>query len=325
MFTLRNLTVTGVSAPTSGTQKPSFIDEIVSKLSTELDRTQKFLVAFDPSSKDCQFAKKSSHAIRIAILMEPPVVLPLNGNPDNFKNFDIVFELGRLPENVHKSHIALPWPQDMTLSRDFYNSNRKNEYVIVCGNKFSFVPGELYSLRRKLIMHLGEKIELYGTGWKDKRLKVLTRVAKSALFAISNQRFSFSGKSSLMLSTPGNFRGQPKDKLLELQKYDRTLVVENWNLYYTEKLFDALKAGCLPIYVGPPLEKIGVPEGFAIQGPNNYEDLLRVMSSSNQQLDEIKRKEIDAWLSSIQNPHNSKNVTTSLLEHVMNFCVRTND
>jgi hypothetical protein len=319
MWTLDRLTVTGVSAPKTQPDEHSFFGDLIQKFSELVDRNREILIAFDPSKKDCRLAKKDKSALRIAILMEPPVVLPTNANPENFKDFDLVFELGRLLDDVPDGHIALPWPQEIEISPDFHNTNRKKEIAMVCGNKFSFVPGELYSLRRKLIKCLDKKIDLYGTGWTEKRIATLIKVVKSAVFGLINGRFSPTATSTLMLHTPKNFRGQPKDKLLTLQNYESSLVIENWNRYYTEKLFDALKAGCLPIYVGPPLEKIGIPEGFAIQASSDYSELAEIISRSDHRLENSKRKEIEAWLTSANNPHLFSNVVTLIIKELLSF------
>ena len=316
MWTLGRLTVTGVSAPKTQPDEHSFCGDLIQKFSELVDRNREILIAFDPSKKDCRLAKKDKSALRIAILMEPPVVLPTNANPENFKDFDLVFELGRLLDDVPEGHIALPWPQEIEIGAGFHSSNRKNEIAMVCGNKFSFVPGELYSLRRKIIAGLHKKIDLYGTGWTEKKIATLIKVAKSAVFALINGRFSPSAASTLMLHAPKNFRGQPKEKLLTLQNYESSLVIENWESYYTEKLFDALKAGCLPIYVGPTLEKIGIPEGFAIEAPSNYSELAQLISRSDHQLDVSTRKEIEAWLTSDNNPHLYSNVASEVLRHI---------
>ena len=44
-----------------------------------------------------------------------------------------------------------------------------------------------------------------------------------------------------------------------------TLVIENEKTYLSEKLFNALLAGCIPIYIGPELTKFKLPRGIAIE------------------------------------------------------------
>ena len=49
-----------------------------------------------------------------------------------------------------------------------------------------------------------------------------------------------------------NYRGAVADKIGMLRRYDFTLVYENCDVpgYVTEKLFDALRAGAVPLYRG---------------------------------------------------------------------------
>lgn len=316
MLIFGNLTFTGISAPKKQPDEDSFFGELILKLSNQTHQTRELLFVFDPSKEDRQFAKKRRSSVRVAILMEPPVVLPSNGIQDNFKDFDLVFELGRLKDDVPQGHIALPWPQQLAIHGDIHNENRTKECAMVCGNKFSFIPGELYSLRRKIIRRLTRKVDLFGTGWESKRSTNLLNVLKAASFAILNGRFSLISFSALILSKPRNFLGQPKNKLATLQNYESSIVIENWEKCFTEKLFDALKAGCLPIYIGPPLEKIGIPEGFAIQAPSQYSKLVHLISNSTHKLEGSKRKDIESWLCSSQNPHLYKNVASEIVKHL---------
>lgn len=310
------LTLTGISAPKTQPIGDAFHAELVRQLSNHTQESRELLFVFDPSKEDFQLAKKRRSAVRVAILMEPPVVLPSNGIPDNFRDFDLVFELGRLQEDVPQGHIALPWPQQLAITCDLHNPNRAKGYAMVCGNKFSFVPGELYSLRRRVIKRLNKRLDLFGTGWTDKGSTILLRALKAALFAALNSRFSLSSFSTPILFEPRNFLGQPKNKLETLQNYESSIVIENWEHYFSEKLFDALKAGCLPIYVGPPLEKIGIPKGFAIQAPSRYSELAQLISNSTHKLNSPKRKEIESWLSSSQNPHLYTNVASEIVKHL---------
>lgn len=316
MLIFHNLTLMGISAPKTQPVEDSFYGELVRKLSSQIQHSRELLFVIDPSKEDFQFAKKLRSAVRVAILMEPPVVLPSNGIPNNFKDFDLVFELGRLEDDVPHGHVALPWPQQLAINGSFHNLKRSKKCAMVCGNKFSFIPGELYTLRRKLIKRLNRKIDLFGTGWTSKLSTTILNFLKAASFAILNGRFSLSSIAALIFSKPRNFLGQPKNKLATLQNYESSVVIENWEKYFTEKLFDALKAGCLPIYVGPPLEKIGIPEGFAIQAPSQYSELAKLILNSTHKLDSSKRKEIECWLSSIQNPHLYKNVASEIVKHL---------
>jgi hypothetical protein len=61
------------------------------------------------------------------------------------------------------------------------------------------------------------------------------------------------------------------------------LIVENSTTTITEKLFDAVWAGCIPIYVGPSLTEFKLPNNLAIEVDS--EDIMhnfhQITSSNN--------------------------------------------
>lgn len=314
-FAINQIEVIGASAPSKIPSNTTFLGYLLEKFTSDLDPNRPILLVLDPLEADLRLVRKTK-SFAIAILMEPPVVLPSNGKTDNFKSFDLVFELGKVPGSVAPNHRALPWPQEMWIDKDFYNKNRRRGYAMVCGNKFSFVAGELYSLRRKIIKDTALDIHLFGTGWQSPALDTLISVLKSFIYASVRGHMSLRGLIEFGLKTPKNFRGQPNDKLSLLTQYERSVVIENWVGYYSEKLFDALRAGTLPIYVGPQLDEIGVPKGFALQVPAEYGDIVNVLNDSALSFRRASRKNIESWLTSEENPHLYKNVARRILKDV---------
>jgi hypothetical protein len=61
------------------------------------------------------------------------------------------------------------------------------------------------------------------------------------------------------------YMGSVSDKNSAMANYKVALVVENSSEFLTEKLFDAWFAGCIPVYVGPPVEAFGIPRSLVIQ------------------------------------------------------------
>ena len=49
-----------------------------------------------------------------------------------------------------------------------------------------------------------------------------------------------------------------------LAQYEFALVIENEPTIITEKFWQALEAGCIPLYFGPDLQKFGIPKSSAI-------------------------------------------------------------
>jgi hypothetical protein len=74
------------------------------------------------------------------------------------------------------------------------------------------------------------------------------------------------------------------NKHLILEKSKFALTIENSNSYASEKIFDALINGSIPIYVGPKLESLGLPQDIAIEADLFSTSLIEILSN----LDEPK-------------------------------------
>lgn len=62
-----------------------------------------------------------------------------------------------------------------------------------------------------------------------------------------------------------NFMGSPPEKTFVYQQYRYSIVIENSQSYISEKLFDVIVAGSVPIYVGPKLEEFSIPSEIALE------------------------------------------------------------
>jgi hypothetical protein len=69
--------------------------------------------------------------------------------------------------------------------------------------------------------------------------------------------------------------------------------VENSNSIVTEKIFDALINGSIPIYVGPILQDFGLPKGVALQVPGNSKSI-------NSVIEKLEEHEIKLLLQSMK-------------------------
>ena len=142
-------------------------------------------------------------------------------------------------------------------------TERSDRLVLINGNKMSFVKGELYSLRRRAIRTL-ENLDLYGTEWDSAflhRLLIAIRSIADATLCLKLPRLS---GISLWFQRYGNSKGPVKYKLATMSKYKYALVIENSAEYMSEKLMEALFAGCIPIYVGPDPQEYGIPKDLVI-------------------------------------------------------------
>lgn len=201
---------------------------------------------------------------RFAVNTEPTIVLPHLKWKIWRRLFKQIFWLG------HTSWADEFYPRPYQFPQNFViqnNQEREPLVVFVNANKMSMTVGELYSLRRE-VLSANSSIHVYGPGWSDSIAVRLLRLFKESLIALQTPtRFGFGFRR--MFLQPNNYHGVAADKISETAKYKLALVIENSFELVTEKIFDAWMAGCIPVYVGPNLKSLGLPDTLFLQAAPN--------------------------------------------------------
>ena len=178
---------------------------------------------------------------RIALfLWEPPSVSPENWGPELHKLFPLIFTWHDDYVDGHK-FIKIHWPQ----TRQFPEVpkipfSQRKMLVNISMNKYSHHSRELYSARRDAIRCFEHKypdnFDLFGFMW-DKSPTLLERCLPW-----------------IRQSYP-SYRGIAKNKWDVMPYYRFSICYENMRDepgYVTEKIFDSMRCGCVPIYWGAP-------------------------------------------------------------------------
>lgn len=163
---------------------------------------------------------------------EPPSVRPLNWEPRVHKLFPIIFTWNDSYVDGIKFHkFYLPVTRRFPELPDI-PFHRRKLLANISGNKFSSHPRELFTARRETIryfeQHYPEQFDLYGIWWNQ--------LANDPVFFPS-------------------YRGTVKHKWDVYPNYRFGLCYENIRGepgYVSEKIFDCMRAGCVPIYWGAP-------------------------------------------------------------------------
>ena len=233
-------------------------------------------------------AAKKANAIPLALfLFEPPTVAP--------RRFLLLRHYGR-----HVRHVftllapgerwgllrirgrQFRYPQAPTAGCVPSPGARDGWLVGVFSAKRALVPSrELYSARRRAIEFFGRRgeLDLFGPGWDRVRRRR-------------------GGNAGLRRA----WRGTAPDKLQTLRRYRFALCYENsrWRGYVTEKVFDCLRAGTVPIYWGAPDIQDVVPPDAYIDRRHfaSNEELARYMHAVPEAQLNAYREAGDAFLQS---------------------------
>ena len=213
------------------------------------------------------------NVLKVLVLWESRVTRPRNFDQDSLDGYDLIFT-----PSVHwlsgKNVFPFNWPQGRQLlksSNEKSFNSRDDRAVVFQNNKFSFVDGEMYSLRREIIKVLDEKLVVFGKGWKSSASTFWSLLGATKQSLGLHREFKSINLSNLFIK-PKNYGGFAVYKNQELEKFKFTIVVENSLDYVSEKLFEALWAGCCVLYVGPPLKDFGIPK-VALECPPNADQI----------------------------------------------------
>lgn len=151
------------------------------------------------------------------IIAENPMIKPDNYTKETIDLYDKVFTwYDNIVDNkkIFKYYLGNKLP-DYAIT-----SERKKLSCMIASNKYSDVNNEKYSTRREIINYFNKyypnDFDLYGYGWNNSYV----------------------------------YKGPIKSKLNTYLEYKFVFCMENakYDGYVTEKIFDALFSGCVPIY-----------------------------------------------------------------------------
>lgn len=257
MFAGRNYVdyLESIVAPSSLSIAQSLGIEVVYSLNDAPD----VLILVDYKRSDLHLVSEARkrNCKSVLVIQEPEVVLPQHSKPSVLKRFDAVIRIGR-PDELPQ----LKWPQSWrTVVR---NPDRIKSAVMINSDKWSFVPGHLYWLRASLAAQ-SKNLVVYGHGWARPNITRLSHRLFELVRILSTGTVpSFKGLKN-SLSVPIAYHGDTLDKVSQMSNYAVAVVIENSREFLSEKLFDAWFAGCVPVYVGPNIENMGIPSGLVIQ------------------------------------------------------------
>ena len=139
--------------------------------------------------------------------------------------------------------------------------NRTILISLIASNKVSSTTNNNYGLRRNLAYSFSRStLQIYGGLWDANFLEKINHRLRVVIHAIRNRTFPNPfGIYGSFFRRYNNFIGQIEDKQSFVKNSKFSLIVENSNSIVTEKLFDALINGSIPVYFGPQLNDMGIP------------------------------------------------------------------
>jgi hypothetical protein len=175
------------------------------------------------------------------LVAEPPSIVRANARTESHKDMDIVLTWNEswLARGGKYVRTVLPVTSEFPNVKQFEFESKKL-LVDISANKFSSHAAELYSARREAIRYFEQRFpddfDLYGVGWDG----------------LGKQSFGLTSTNDRHHYV--SYRGRVSHKWDVLPRYRFAICYENAAIddYVSQRIFDVLRCGCVPIYWGAP-------------------------------------------------------------------------
>jgi len=253
----------------------------VSTLDDVRDEFDVYLV-HDPHPKKLELLGKDRLKRSIVQFSEPPAVAPeqySKGNLEFISNTCSAIYCFNKQLCKEYGFIHHPWYTDLYPHRELQimPAKERRGICMIAANKYKRSSLSKLGFRQNFVTELlrypelTKHFELYGHNW----LKAIGRIKKIIPNRIADRLTivdKILGKCESKL--PWNFglktiyKGVIRSKAAVLSKMKFNVVIENmyWDGYVSEKVFDALQVGCIPIYFGAPDIEDYIPPAAFING-----------------------------------------------------------
>ena len=184
------------------------------------------------------------------LLNEVHCVYPNNYKPKNHTHFDRIFTWDESIVDYLK-YFQIRLAYDLNYNDFGKRFGDRKLLTMIAGAKNSSCPGSLYGLRYEVVKWFSqnhqEDFDLYGVGWPKELRPILSPRYES--------RLPYFVKALFGLFYPINrvYRGPIYSKRVVLSNYKFTVCYENMGNkrgLITEKIFDAMCSGSVPVYFG---------------------------------------------------------------------------
>lgn len=274
----------------SSTQYPEIVKNLstIGLIETDLENCEGIIyINYNRNlyKKCLKFVKNKQHTILIRL--EPFAVFPSQYRKSIERKFGLIIDPGKaLNDKMISNFTGWPYKYHLNPSKPRHDDpnlddelkkiiksenfdilhweRRLNKIVMIAGNKVSPTSKSNYRLRRKVARQLkSNEIDVFGDMWEFEFTKRLYHRLAVGFHSIKSGFFPnifelFGG----LFTKYKTARGPINNKHELLQNYKFSLIIENTSNYCSEKLFDAILNGSIPIYVGPKNSEISLPDNL---------------------------------------------------------------
>jgi hypothetical protein len=271
---------------------------------------------------------KSTNQVWYLILNEAPCAYEKNWKKEYHDQFDKIFTWDEsFIDNVKYFLIRLAY----NLKYDDYGVEfeQRKLLTMIAGAKNSNYPGTLYKERYDVIKWFckshPENFDLYGIGWPKKLRPIFGPRIESRLPTIFKNFIELFYKSNIV------YKGSVNNKREVLSRYKFSICYENMfdkQGFVTEKIFDSMCAGCIPVYLGATNISNLIPSECFIDARNfkSLNSLYEVLINTSESEFQIYQERIKKFIISSNGfKFSPKFFAKHIGDHIINSIPKVNE
>ncbi len=272
-----------------GTRWSLFIDALTAsnfQIVNLNDSSATCYISIDYDKKSFQTVLSNPNIVKkILIAVEPPSVNPLQFQKHIYSMFDTICAVKTF---VHMFPNAEPW-----LPGFVYNNYIKVSEVIsentemyvfgmLSSNKYSFLKTSLYMKRKEIVKELSRynhNVLIAGADWNRSKTWKLFKIIKTLMLEmkfISDLNLKYFINFPLLIQKRYTYFGKATTPYSFYSKIHFVICVESDFLDFSEKLFEVIESGALPLYIGPEIENFGIPSEAFIRMPEDAKKFAEI-------------------------------------------------
>ena len=300
---LNHYEVFGENYSESQTGKWNALCNLIEKNSAKLKPETKFILVVDAVKSYYYYKdlmKANPEYISILVIVEQPSVNPRQHKRNLRDLFDYVFVSSiDLAEKYAGTYYTFPFNIRPFQEIKKLEKNKKIIFGLIATSKNSLTHSSLYWLRPRVISLLSKKDQILFAG-KDFNLKRLSNLRMDlnyCYYLVKNGmrpnllRF----RVRKLVFKQDSYLGELESKDAIFGRVDVFLCLENDIYEFSEKFIDAVSAGKLPLYVGPNLDQLGIPELVYIKGSTSFRELKKILRGVDAELINSKLDNLANW------------------------------
>ena len=221
---------------------------------------------------------------KILILIEPPSVNPRQFEKKILNSYDLLITTPSLSDFVPNSYTWIPGFMNNKATRLIDSSiplsERNFKFGLLATNKYSPMDSSLYQFRKRVLIEFSKRnilVSVGGLNWNQNWFWATKEAFKSVIL---NLKF-FRNFNLITLFQSLRLRKKDFNSVGRFQYssdfYTRTqfvICIESDIYDFSEKIFEVIEAGAVPLYLGPDLSRYNLPKNLFYLMPTSPEEYV---------------------------------------------------